>query len=103
MDNKLQEIVDVYNDRQDKYDVKSILHFNGWYRVHIDIKRDDSIVVVDQRIPVIGFYEWLFNPKYRVLETLNIMTLLNITKGIGFQILIREPEEIIDYIYRGVK
>lgn len=42
----------------------------------------------------IGFYEWFFNPKYKVQETFNINAMV-ITEIL---ILYSEPKEIIEYL-----
>jgi len=99
MNKKFQKIVDVYNDGQ-----------NEWRIINIG-KVDYSIVVVSEKFKevrdcriYIDFYEFLFNPKYRVFVTFfpNITCNYHIIRCICYQGKWKQPEEIIDYIYNEI-
>jgi len=95
--NKLKAITDIYNDRQDEYKVDEILkgHF-GTYKVKINGKHQITFYK-----EWIGFYEFLFNPKYGVFEVFGIDSLDNIYNEYIW--LNKSTEEIIDYMYKAVK
>ena len=98
LNKKLQEIVNVYNDKQDEW---YIIRFDKECEIHISIPDETSVVKYrDIGSEWIGLYEWLFNPKYRVLEVFKIvMTSSILTFDIDLNFKIKQPEEIIDYIY----
>lgn len=65
---KTKEVIKYWNENQDEWKVEHIE--NKAVRIH-EIHNAHTVV------SIIGFYEWLFNPKYKVFEVFGI----NLTKA----------------------
>jgi len=107
--NKLKAITDIYNSRQDKYRIrcinKNVITKN--FDVEFEYKKDDEYRDGDKygvMIHPIGFYEWLINPKYGVMEVFVINYLMLIDKSNPNKSIVhKSAEEIVDYLYNEVK
>jgi hypothetical protein len=105
---KHKEVIEYYNNGQDEWndliniDVKNgIVEFGEW------INKENGYKGIREEI---DFYEWLFNPKYKVFEVFHfIITFM--TKGyITFNhnpkkevIIKNKPELILDYLKNQTK
>jgi len=94
--NKLKAITDIYNDRQDEYQIhRKELHSFGYIKIR-------KVGMSWSSAEIIGFYEWLWNGKYKVFGTLKIDE-FELMLVIDSSMLENETEEIIDYMYKAVK
>ena len=76
-----KEVVDYYNGKQDEWKILKIIDVNY------------KIIFRDSIYPT-GFYEWLFNPKYKVFEVF-------VKDNVQIGLFRKQPKEIIKYL-RGV-
>jgi hypothetical protein len=85
----LQRLADIYNERQDEYKVKSI-------------NAQNSGLVVFEYGRYIGFYEFIFNPKYGVFEMFDIYENgLFDYNGFSHKLFnVKQPLEIVKYILK---
>jgi hypothetical protein len=90
--NKVERVKEFYNNGQDDKDYKIR---NIYYS-----KKYDTWYVEFKYLPSIPFYEWLFNPKYKVFEVfkINSVILANNYKVVTHKWIYREPEEILTYL-----
>jgi len=98
--NKLKAITDIYNDRQDEFEIiRSVMHGNGLkLEIYYKFGRVKGLR------SSMGFYEWLGNPQYKVVEILNIVVgNLFVYKPYPYVKSFKPVEEIIDYLYEAVK
>ncbi len=103
---KLQIIEYVYNKRQNEYEIWGIDKYKETYFVterhyYIDIKKQRRKSLPNK----MGFYEWLFNPKYKVFEILKIKVHAPMYDNSGKLegARLKPIKEIIDYIYKEIK
>ena len=73
------DYIEYYNKNQSEYELLHIEKIGKHYDCLIKIRIDD-IPFYDRA----GFYEWLFNPKYKVFEVFGINLLTNSSNQIAF-------------------
>lgn len=99
MDKKLKAITDYYNNGQEEYEIMD-MDIGDWSIVDVSHYEKNG----DQTCDTIGFYEFLFNPKYKVFEVLfpekefagETSTYKYMCVDLG------TTEEIINYIYKEI-
>jgi hypothetical protein len=102
--NKVERVKELYNNGQDEWFVWKIfvnskdekIDLKGFINENIGniyIRKKEN----KESGECIGFYEWLFNPKY---DTLLVFSNNHKTKGhfLGEYLVNREPEEILTYL-----
>jgi hypothetical protein len=87
----MKEVIEYYNNGQSEWE---IIVINSSYDIMIKLKDDEKRYVVN-----IGFYEWLFNPIYKVFEVFNICEcdMINLYDGLN-TILLKNPDKILLYL-----
>ena len=97
---KLKKIAYVFNARQDKWYIVRVLK-DG--EIYMGIPDAESVVEYEPK-EWIGFYEFLFNPKYKVFEVFEIYTISCVTLcELEKRLKIKQPQQIIDYMYESLK
>lgn len=106
-----------YNKRQDEYFAEITKGCGGRIVFIEDVtptdNKDDCSIEFNNKFYIlncfynIGFYEWLFNPRYKVFEVFDITyiktSMLYELEGAREKIIIRQPEEIIKYLESTIK
>jgi hypothetical protein len=87
-----KEVIEYYNNGQDEIVVKNIDNKNVVFNYNPNTG--------NYRIYKIGFYEWLFNPKYKVFE---VFFKHNTHKWNLFDFIKAKPQEILDYLKNQTK
>jgi hypothetical protein len=94
-----KEVIEYYNNGQDEYNIESIFQRNN--RGTNDISENDPYYVsinCNQK----GFYEWLFNPRYKVFEVFKLGR-ADMEENIFevswvYNYTTKQPQEILDYL-----
>jgi len=98
-------IKEYYNDKQDEYKIT-------YFKLNDDeISNCIEIVYKDMLKEIIGFYEWLFNPRYKVLEVFGIINdnmIGNDIHDLAINLIRNEdgrksPAEIIAYLENQIE
>jgi hypothetical protein len=71
--NKVERVKEFYNNGQSEYEIFDIKKNDGYLTVYINLKnKKDKRYREGFFYAVIGFYEWLINPIYKVFEVFKI-------------------------------
>ena len=102
------KILDYYNKQQSEYVVWQIVDSSGTWKVDIEKNTEKVITAIHMAIKSIGFYEWVFNPKYGVFEAfgkihgLYILDILDADED-GYLKVVEPPSEIIKILSKLIK
>jgi hypothetical protein len=105
--NKVERVKELYNNGQDEWSVWKIFVNSKDEKIDLKgfINEDIGNIYIRKKEnkesgECIGFYEWLFNPKYKVFEVfkINSVILANNYKVVTHKWIYREPEEILTYL-----
>jgi hypothetical protein len=99
------EVIEHYNNGQDEYIIEMIREIHDRYNK----PTGEYIVILEQETcNHIGFYEWLFNPKYKVFEVfkieLNYIFSMSIGEGYIDELYgMDSVEKILTYLKNQIK
>jgi hypothetical protein len=94
-----KEVIEHYNNGQDKWEIGDII--SDCTQCIVYIGKSESVIRMN-----IGFYEWLFNPKYKVFEVFKVSPKYFMGfiqhKGI-WHMGVKQPQEILTYLKNQTK
>lgn len=101
---KIQDIIKYYNKNQDEWWTTD---YNDDYQMYVEEYDDNQGCCLNSGDKYwIGFYEWLFNPKYKVFEIFKVKTgsvmeavILSYDQGDK----VYAVPEILEYLYKQIK
>jgi hypothetical protein len=102
-----KEVIEHYNNGQDEYENRGIYkNYLGDYVVKIYYEYDSETKTICKEIEI-GFYEWLFNPKYKVFEVFKLGR-ADMEENIFevswvYNYTTKQPQEILDYLKNQIR
>ena len=96
--NETQAVQEYYNQGQSEYSICDIGE---------DFVRIKRFGTITEHYYKIGFYEWLFNPKYKVFEVFQVNSIIGDISGLftakeKWRYIPKQSTEIIDYLYKSI-